>query len=122
MRWRGPGCGGDLGARLVSEDSTQLFEEEALGVPPMYSQASITELEVVQAKLELHHQLFSHSKWCYGAEGVTRMFGYTFGYQICKNCTTSTCKRSSELVSVETRDVLAAQSSTNPIGSEPLKR
>jgi len=106
MRWRGPGCGGDLGAMLVSEGLAELFEEQVLGVPPMYSQASITGSEVEQAKLEFHHQPFSQSKWFFGAEGVTRMFGYTYGYRICKDYATSTGRQASELVDVPIHEVL----------------
>ena len=65
---------------LVGEGVAQLFEEEVLGTPPMYNQVSITGLEVEQARLELHQQPFSPSKWFFGADGVTRMFGRTFGY------------------------------------------
>ncbi|OIQ81709.1 hypothetical protein GALL_365220 [mine drainage metagenome] len=106
MRWRGPGCGKDLGGMLVSEGLAQLFEEEVLGVAPMYSQASITALEIDQAKSELFRQPFSQSKWFFGAEGMTRNFGYTFGYEICKSYAESKGKRASELVGIETSDLL----------------
>lgn len=108
MRWRGPGCGGDLGAMLVSEGLAQLFEEEVLGARPMYSQAPITALEVERAKVELHQQPFNQSKWFFGAESVTRMFGYTFGYQICKIYAASTGMRASDLVDVPVLKVLEA--------------
>lgn len=106
MRWRGPGCGGDLGDMLISEGLAQLFEEEVLGVPPMYSQVGITEAEVELAKLELHQQPFNQSKWFFGGDGITRLFGYTFGYRICSGYTESTGRRASELVNVPTREVL----------------
>jgi hypothetical protein len=34
MRWRGPGCGGNLAQMLVSEGLAELFEEEVLGRAP----------------------------------------------------------------------------------------
>jgi uncharacterized protein YjaZ len=108
MRWRGPGCGGDLGGMLVSEGLAQLFEEEVLGAPPMYSQARITEAEVAQAHLELHRQPFSQAKWFFGAEGITRMFGYAYGYRICRGYAGSTAQRASELVNVPAPAVLRA--------------
>lgn len=106
MRWRGPGCGGDLGEMLISEGLAQLFEEEVLGAPPMYSQVSITEAEIGLAKLELHQQPCNQSKWFFGADGITRLFGYTLGYRMCNNYATSVRMRASELVKVPTREVL----------------
>lgn len=108
MRWRGPGCDGDLGKMLISEGLAQLFEEEVLGVPPMYSQVSITEEEIEMAKLELHQQPCNEAKWFFGADGITRLFGYTLGYQICREYAKSTGKLASELVDVPTDEVLKA--------------
>jgi Predicted Zn-dependent protease (DUF2268) len=108
MRWRGPGCGGDLGDMLVSEGLAQLFEEEVLGAPPMYSQVRITEAEVGQANLDLHRQPFSQAKWFFGAEGITRMFGYAYGYRICRAYAGGAAKRASELVNVPAPAVLRA--------------
>jgi uncharacterized protein YjaZ len=108
MRWRGPGCGGDLGDMLVSEGLAQLFEEEVLGAPPMYSQVQITADEIAQAYRELHQQPFSQAKWFFGAEGMTRMFGYAYGYRICRDYARSTAQRASELVNVPTPAVLRA--------------
>ena len=106
MRWRGPGCGGNFGAMLVSEGLAQLFEEEVLGTPPMYSQVSISDSEVESAKLVLNQEEFSHPKWFFGAEDITKWFGYTFGYRMCNNYATSVGMRASELVKVPTREVL----------------
>lgn len=108
MRWRGPGCDGDLGKMLISEGLAQLFEEEVLGVPPIYSQVSITEAEIEMAKLELHQQPCNQSKWFFGADGITRLFGYTLGYRICRDYAKSTGRRASELVDVPTEEVLKA--------------
>jgi uncharacterized protein YjaZ len=108
MRWRGPGCGGDLGDMLVSEGLAQLFKEEVLGAPPMYSQVQITGAEIAQANLELHRQPFSQARWFFGADGMTRMFGYAYGYRICRDFAVSTAKRASELVNVPAPAVLRA--------------
>jgi hypothetical protein len=89
-----PGISGEhLVSTLVSEGLAQLFEEEVLGAPPMYSQARITGAEMAQANLELHRQPFSQAKWFFGAEGMTRMFGYAYGYRICRDYARSTAKR-----------------------------
>lgn len=106
MRWRGPGCGGDLGEMLISEGLAQLFEEEVLGEPPMYSRVSIKGEEIEMAKSELHRRPFNQSKWFFGADGITRLFGYTLGYRICRDYAESVGRRASELVSIPTREVL----------------
>lgn len=107
MRWRGPGCGGNFGAMLVSEGLAQLFEEEVLGTPPIYSQVAISDSEVESARSIFNQEEFSHPKWFFGAEDIIKWFGYTFGYRLCSNYANSVGMRASELVDVPTREVLA---------------
>lgn len=108
MRWRGPGCHGDLGDMIVSEGLAQLFEEEVTGVRPIYSQVPINSLEIEKAKLELYLPAFNQAKWFFGSEDITRWFGYAFGYQICATYAKSTMQRAADLAGVSTREVLEA--------------
>src|SRR5271169_453071 len=78
MRERGPGCGGTLASMLVSEGLAQLFEEEVTGEAPFYSRVAITDEEIALAHDSLHSRPFSQSKWFFGADGITRSFGYTY--------------------------------------------
>lgn len=106
MRWRGPGCDGDLAQMLVSEGMAQLFEEEVLGEAPFFSQVDINDDEVSHARAELYDPKFNQSKWFFGSEDITLHFGYTYGYQLCKSYALATHKKASELVDVPTRDVV----------------
>ena len=108
MRWRGPGCHGDLGDMIVSEGLAQLFEEEVTGIRPIYSQVPITSLEVEKAKVEVHREVFNQAKWFFGMEEISRWFGYSLGYQICGAYAKSTLLSAADLVGVSTRDVLDA--------------
>lgn len=108
MRWRGPGCDGDLAQMLVSEGMAQLFEEEVLGEAPFYSQVRISDDEVSQARATLYDRKFSQSKWFFGSEHITMHFGYTYGYQLCKSYALATHKKASDLVDIPTRDVIEA--------------
>lgn len=108
MRWRGPGCHGDLGDMIVSEGLAQLFEEEVTGERPIYSQVSVTSPEVEKAKLEVHQEAFNQGKWFFGTEEISKWFGYAFGYQICETYAKSTMRSAADLVCVSTRNVLEA--------------
>jgi hypothetical protein len=106
MRERGPGCGGTLGDMLVSEGLAQLFEEEVTGEAPFYSRVAITDEEIALARDSLRLQPFSQSKWFFGTDGVTRSFGYTYGYQICRSFARSAKASAASLVLVPTDAVL----------------
>ena len=105
MRWRGPGCGGNLAQMLVSEGLAQLFEEETLGEAPFYSRTPITDAEIAEARATLFEPEFSPSKWFFGAEGVARLFGYAFGYRICKEYA-RTESDAAQLVDTPSRDII----------------
>jgi uncharacterized protein YjaZ len=106
MRWRIAEFGADLAQLLVSEGLAQLFEEECLGEPPFYSDADITEDEVAMANIELHAQPFNQLKWFFGAEGVTRHFGYAYGYRLCKQFSNAVERSASGLLGVSAKEVL----------------
>ena len=110
MRWRGPGCGGSLAQMLVSEGLAQLFEEEVLGTPPFFASTSVTDEEIAEAQTALYDESFSQSKWFFGADGITRSFGYSYGYELCKRYSHSNGKKASQLVYTPTRDILEATS------------
>lgn len=106
MRWRGAGCSGNLGQMLVSEGLAVLFEEEIFGEAPFFSRVDITEDEIAAARASLYEPNFNQQKWFFGAEGVTFSFGYTYGYQLCRNYAISAGKSASELIGVASREVL----------------
>ena len=106
MRWRVSDFGADLAQLLVSEGLAVLFEEECVGEPPFYSDADITDQEVAMANIDLHAQPFNHQKWFFGAEGITKAFGYTYGYRMCKNYALAVGKSASELLGVSAKEVL----------------
>ncbi|HVB51545.1 MAG TPA: DUF2268 domain-containing putative Zn-dependent protease [Acidimicrobiales bacterium] len=106
MRWRGPGCGGNLAQMLVSEGMAQLFEEEALGEAPFFSRVSITDDDVAQAQPALYAQPFSPQKWFYGANGITKAFGYTYGYQLSKTYALAVGRKASELINIPAEEVM----------------
>ncbi len=108
MRWRGPGCHGDLGEMLVSEGLAQLFEEEVTGVRPIYSNVPITATEIEKARLEVHKETFNQAEWFFGTGEISKWFGYSFGYQICGAFSKSTMRSAASLVDVSTREVLDA--------------
>jgi uncharacterized protein YjaZ len=106
MRWRTTEFGADLAQLLVSEGLAQLFEEECLGERPFYSDADISQSEIEAANAELHDQPFDQGKWFFGAKDVTKHFGYTYGYRLCKKYSISVGKGASELLEVSAKDVL----------------
>jgi uncharacterized protein YjaZ len=106
MRWRGPGCGGDLAQMLVSEGLAVLFEEEVLGEAPFYSRVPITDGEIALARESLSATPFHQAKWFFGDEGMTFGFGYTYGYRLCKAYSQAAGKKASDLVDVATSEVI----------------
>ncbi len=112
MRWRGPGCGGDLAQMLISEGLAQLFEEEVIGTPPFFALTPVTDDEISRARKALHEEPFSQSKWFYGGQGITRSFGYAYGYELCKAYSVAHHERASQLVNTPARDIV----DTNGLG------
>lgn len=106
MRWRVADFSADLAQLMVSEGLAQLFEEECIGEAPFYSRADITSNEVAAALLDLHAQPFNQRKWFFGASDITKHFGYTYGYQLCKSYAVAVRQSASELLGVSAREVL----------------
>jgi uncharacterized protein YjaZ len=113
MRWRGPGCGGNLGQMLVSEGLAQLFEEEVLGEAPFFSATNYTDEHVAQAELALFDPAFSQSKWFFGSEELPRFFGYAYGYRLSKEYATSSGRKASELVNTPSDKILGFETTTS---------
>jgi len=105
MRWRGPGCAEDLARMLVSEGLAQLFEED---VQPFYSKCSITDEEIALAHEHLFDAHCDRGTWFFGANSVTRCFGYTYGYRLCRAFAERTGQLASDLVDVSASEVLAS--------------
>ena len=82
------------------------FQEECIGEAPFYSRADITSNEVAAALLDLHAQPFNQRKWFFGTSDVTKHFGYTYGYQLCKSYAVAVKQSASELLAVSAREVL----------------
>ena len=105
MRERGPGCGGSLANMLASEGLAVLFEAEVTGEAPFYGHVAITDDEIALAQASLYSEPFNQSKWFFGADGITRFFGYTYGFQICQAHARSEGASAAELVLVPTQDL-----------------
>lgn len=84
MRYRGPGYGETLGEAMISEGMASLYETEHSSKPPIYVTVNITEEEVARAKSLLNDKTYDHSEWFFGTKSVSRWFGYTYGYRLCK--------------------------------------
>lgn len=105
MRERGPGCGGSLAQMLASEGLAALFEEEVIGEAPFFSRVEIRDDEITLAQASLYTQPFSQSKWFFGADRITRNFGYTYGYRVCRDYSESVSASAADLVSIPTKEL-----------------
>ena len=106
MRSRATEFGANLAQMLVSEGLAVLFEEEYIGEAPFYSDAPITDQEIEMANNDLYRHPFEQQKWFFGAGEVTRHFGYTYGYNLCKKYSLDVGKSASELIGVSAKEVL----------------
>ena len=106
MRWRGAECEGTLGRRLVSEGLAQLFEEQVLGEAPFLSRVNVSENEIRRANSALDDAQFDQGTWFDGNADVTKHFGYTYGYQLCRTYAQNSGTSAAELVDVDANEVL----------------
>ena len=100
MRWRRPGYGTTLGQALVSEGLACLYEEEYSGKVPIYAEVNLSPEQITRAQTLFDSKAYSHAEWFFGAEGIERWFGYTYGYQLAKNYSKKVGKTAAELVAV----------------------
>ena len=90
---------------VASEGLAVLFEEEVTGEAPFYSRVEIRDDEITLARESLYSQPFSQAKWFFGANGIGRSFGYSYGYRICRDYAQSVSASAAELVLVPTQDL-----------------
>lgn len=98
VRWQEPGYGKTFAETMVSEGLATLFEEEALGKTPIYSQVELPVEEINLANSILDKEDYDHYVWFFGNGDITRWFAYTYGYRICKEYGKKTSKTAAELV------------------------
>lgn len=106
MRWRDPGYGETLGEAMISEGMACLYEEQYRGKPPVYATATLLDDQVAAARRELKSKDYNHSEWFFGSGKITRWFGYTYGYQICKEYATATGLSAAEMTHLPAADLL----------------
>jgi len=108
MRWRNPGYGETLGEAMISEGLACLYEEQKTGNVPIYAQVSLDDKQIELANKIANSKTYSHSNWFFGSGDIVRWFGYTYGYDACKNYSIKTSKTAAELVNVSAKDILDA--------------
>ncbi len=106
MRWRNPGYGNTLGEAMVTEGLACLYEEQHSGDTPIFASINLEKEQLRKAKRELKSKKYNHSDWFFGSKDVDRWFGYTCGYELCKDYSTRNNKTASELVNVSASKVL----------------
>lgn len=107
MRWRDPGYGDTLGEAMVTEGLACLYEEQKTGSVPIYAKVKLDDKQIGMAKETMNSKDYDHSKWFSGGNAIDRWFGYSYGYNLCKNYSTKTGKEASELVKVPAQEVLS---------------
>ncbi len=106
MRWRDPGYGETLGEAMISEGLACLYEEEHSGKPPIYATVQLSNEEVEEAMKKLDSKDYDHSKWFFGSSDIARWFGYTYGYNICKDYAAKIGKSAAQLVNIDAQKIL----------------
>jgi uncharacterized protein YjaZ len=106
MRWRNPGYGETLGEAMISEGLACLYEEQHSGNAPIYAKVSLNDDQIAKAKKQINSKNYNHSDWFFGSKDIARWFGYSYGYQLCRDYSTKTGKKASELVSIPAQKIL----------------
>ena len=106
MRWRGPGCEGNLAQMLVSEGLATLFEVEVCQVEPPWARIELSERDIQRANDSLTQTEASQGAWFFGTHDIPRSFGYTYGYQRCKNYSESSGLSAADLVNTSSFEIL----------------
>ena len=98
----------NLANDLVAEGLACLFEEEQIGKAPIYSLVKISEDNVANAQKHFFSKNYNRSDWFFGSEKLKlpRWFGYTYGYQLCKEYSRRTGQKAHELVDVPTDKII----------------
>lgn len=87
----------NLAGNLVSEGLACLFEEQTTNQLPIYCQVKITQPQIKIAQRQFFNKNYDHDEWFFGTKKLPRWFGYSYGYQICKNYSVVTRKSASDL-------------------------
>lgn len=106
MRWRNPGYGETLGEAIVSEGLACLYAEEHGGHVPIYAKVTISQSEKESADKELNSKKYNHADWFFGTGKITRWFGYTHGYELCKRYSVEKGLSSVDLLHVAASEIL----------------
>jgi uncharacterized protein YjaZ len=106
MRWRDPGYGETFGEAMVTEGMACLYEEEHGDKPPIYATVELPDKQVELAKNELGSANYNHAEWFFGSGKITRWFGYTYGYQLCKQYANAKGLTGAQLVRVPASEIL----------------
>jgi uncharacterized protein YjaZ len=107
MRWRDPGYGNSLGEAMISEGLACLYEEMHKGSAPIYATVDISTEQIAEAKSVISRDTHDHNRWFYGSEDITRWFGYTYGYQLCKRYAEQTNTNAAEMLNIDPSLILA---------------
>ena len=105
-RWRGPDYDYSFKESLVFEGLATLFEAEVGEELPIYSNQNIKDSEIAKAKELLNADKYDHAEWFFGRGDITRWFGYTYGYRLCKKYADAKKKTAAELVDVKSEKIL----------------
>lgn len=106
MRWRDPGYGETLGEAMISEGMACLYEEEYSGKPPIYATVDISTKEREHAKKLINDSSYDHSEWFFGTKNIPRWFGYTYGYQLCKEYAVKHKTNSKDMINQSAKEIL----------------
>lgn len=106
MRWRNPGYGETLGEAMITEGLACLYEEQNTGNVPIYAKVKLDEMQIKLAHETIKSKDYDHSEWFFGTKEISRWFGYSYGYALCKEHSDKNNKSASELVNVPAEKIL----------------
>jgi uncharacterized protein YjaZ len=103
-------CAGEIqdtvGEAMISEGMASLYEEEHSGETPTYATTTISSDDIARAKMLINDTTYDHSEWFFGSKAVSRWFGYTYGYQLCKDYAEKHHTTAREMVNVSASTIL----------------
>lgn len=106
MRWRKPGYGETLGEAMITEGLACLYEQEHSGHPPIYATTELHNKEINKAREMFDDKTYNHAEWFFGSKNINNWFGYTYGYQICKEYSSKHGLSSIDLINVNAKQIL----------------
>ena len=106
MRWRDPGLGKPLGEAIIFEGLACLYEAEHTGSAPIYASMSLSDEHIEKAMSSLNIENYNRAEWFFGNGSLECWFGYTLGYQLCKDYSKRTGKSAAQLVHTDAAEIL----------------